>query len=115
MNKKFNSSSGNQFRDFLYIDDAINSIMKCLRNKKSNGHIINICSGLPVKIKIIINQICKKIKRGQPIFGKISLRPDEPLKLYSNYQKAKKILRWKPKTKLSEGLNKTIKFYEKRI
>ena len=102
MNKKFNSSSGNQFRDFLYIDDAINSI-------------INICSGLPVKIKIIINQICKKIKRGQPIFGKISLRPDEPLKLYSNYQKAKKFLRWKPKTKLSEGLNKTIKFYEKRI
>ncbi len=115
MNKKFNSSSGNQFRDFLYIDDAINSIMKCLRNKKSNGHIINICSGLPVKIKIIINQICKKIKRGQPIFGKISLRPDEPLKLYSNYKKAKKILKWKPKTKLSEGLNKTIKFYEKRI
>ena len=115
MNKSFNSSSGNQLRDFLYIDDAINSIMKCLKNKESNGHILNICSGSPVKIKFIINEICKKIKRGRPIFGKINLRPDEPLQLYSNYQKAKKFLGWKPKTKLSVGLNKTIKFYEKRI
>ena len=115
MNKNFNSSSGNQFRDFLYIDDAINSIMKCLNNKKSNGHIINVSSGFPVKIRFIINKICRKIKRGKPIFGKIALRPDEPLKLYSNYQKAKKLLGWKPKTKLNIGLNKTINYYEKRI
>ena len=71
MNKNFNSSSGNQFRDFLYIDDAINSIMKCLNNKKSNGHIINICSGFPVKIKFIINQICRKIKRGNLFLVKL--------------------------------------------
>ncbi len=115
MNNNFISSSGNQLRDFLYIDDAIDAIMKCLKNKESNGHIINICSGSPVKIKFIINKICKKIKKGKPIFGKIALRPDEPLKLYSNYQKAKKLLGWRPKIKLEAGINKTIKFYEKRI
>ena len=104
-----------EYPESKYIDDAINSIMKCLNNKKSNGHIINVSSGFPVKIRFIINKICRKIKRGKPIFGKIALRPDEPLKLYSNYQKAKKLLGWKPKTKLNIGLNKTINYYEKRI
>tara|TARA_B110000003_G_scaffold272312_1_gene307944 strand:+ start:1040 stop:1948 length:909 start_codon:yes stop_codon:yes gene_type:complete len=113
--KTFYSSSGNQVRDFLYIDDAVESMMKCLKNKKSNGQIINICSSSPVKIKLVINKIWKIIKKGEPLFGKIRLRPDEPKKLYSNYFKAKKILKWKPKIDLNQGIKKTIKYYEQRI
>ena len=89
--------------------------MRELLNSKSKWGVDNEAQIFDLSKKEKYDLICKKIKRGQPIFGKISLRPDEPLKLYSNYQKAKKFLRWKPKTKLSEGLNKTIKFYEKRI
>jgi nucleoside-diphosphate-sugar epimerase len=110
--KTFNSSSGKQVRDFLYIDDAIESIMKCLKNKESNGQIINVCSSSPVKIKFVINKIWKIIKKGKPIFGKIRLRPDEPTKLFSNYSKANKILNWKPTINLNQGIKKTIKYYE---
>ena len=110
--KTFNSSSGNQVRDFLYIDDAIESIMKCLKNKESNGQIINVCSSSPVKIKFVINKIWKIIKKGKPVFGKIRLRPDEPTKLFSNYFKANKILNWKPTINLNQGIKKTIKYYE---
>ena len=110
--KTFNSSSGNQVRDFLYIDDAIESIMKCLKNKESNGQIINVCSSSPVKIKFVINKIWKIIKKGKPVFGKIRLRPDEPTKLFSNYLKANKILNWKPTINLNQGIKKTIKYYE---
>lgn len=115
LNKKFDTSSGNQIRDFLYIDDAISAILLTLENKKSNGQIINICSNLPIKIKKVIKIINRKIKKGKPIFGKIRLRGDEPIKLYSNYDKAKKILNWKPKIKLLDGINKTIKYYDRRL
>ena len=43
-NKKFNCSKGNQLRDFIYIDDLINVILKVLKNKKLDGEIINIGS-----------------------------------------------------------------------
>lgn len=114
-NQKFSSSKGVQLRDFLYIDDAVEAIIKCLKNDKSNGHIINICSGSPIKIKLIIDKILKIIKRGKPLFGNKKLRPDEPLKLFSNFKKAKKFLNWSPKIGLNNGLKKTIKYYEQRI
>ena len=112
--KFFKVSSGNQERDFLFIDDAVDAILKTLNNTKSNGKIINICSGKPIKISQIILLIVKILKNGRPIFGKIKLRPDEPVKLYSNYAKARKILKWKPKITLLKGLSKTIKNYANR-
>ena len=44
-NKKFDCSSGNQLRDFIYIDDLINVLMKILKKKNWMGEIINIGSG----------------------------------------------------------------------
>ena len=61
MNKNFDCSSGLQYRDFLYIDDLIEVIFKTLRNKNSNGEILNIGSGKPVKVKNLILKICKII------------------------------------------------------
>lgn len=112
LNKKFKTSSGTQIRDFLYIDDAINALFLILNNKKSNSHILNICSNEPIKIKDVIELIVKKIKKGKPNYDEIKLRPDEPEQLYSSYSKAKKILQWKPKIKINQGLSKTIKYYE---
>ena len=58
-NKKFNCSEGIQSRDFLYIDDLINAIIKILKNKNVCGEIINIGSGKPIKIKKLILKIFK--------------------------------------------------------
>ena len=41
------------------------------------------------------------------------MRDDEVMNLYPNILKVKKYFNWKPKTKLVNGLKKTIKFYEK--
>ena len=53
-NKKFPCSNGNQLRDFLYIDDVVDAILKTLKSKKARGQIINIGTGEPKKIKKII-------------------------------------------------------------
>ena len=112
-NKNFKCSSGLQLRDFTYIDDVINAIIKTLKNSKSSGEIINIGSGKPISIKKVIIKICEMINSGNPIFGKISLRKDEIMKLYPNLKKAKKILAWESKIPLEIGLKKTIKFFSK--
>ena len=113
--KNFNCSDGKQSRDFLYVDDAVNSILKTLNNKKTNGKIINIGQGKPIMVKKVILMIVNMIQKGRPNFGKIKLRKDEPKILFPNIKDSSKILKWKTKISIKNGLLKTIKSYEKDI
>jgi nucleoside-diphosphate-sugar epimerase len=113
-NKKFPCSHGNQYRDFLYIDDLISAIFLVLKNKNSNGKIINIGSAKPQKIKNVINMIVNYYKSGVPQFGKISLRKEEGISVFPDITNAKKILKWKPKFNFKNGLKRTIKFYNEK-
>ena len=108
-NFDFNCSEGKQFRDFLYIDDAIDAIIKTLKNKNISGEIINIGSGKPQKIKNVILKITKLVGLGKPMFGKIKLRKDEINILYPSIKKAYDLLGWKPKINFNIGLKRTIK------
>lgn len=112
-NKEFNCSSGEQLRDFLYVDDFINAIYKSLNNKKAIGKIINIGYGKGIKVKKVILIIRKFLKKGFPKFNKIKLRKDEMMILYPSIKKASKILNWKPKINFIQGLKKTILDYKK--
>ena len=112
-NANFPCSSGKQWRDFLYIDDAVNAIIKCLLAKNLQGEILNIGSGKPKKIKRVIHLIKGLIKLGNPSFDKIKMRSDEINSLYPNIKKANKKLDWMPKVKFNDGIAKTINFYKK--
>jgi len=111
-NEKFNCSSGIQGKDFLYVDDAINAILKSFNNKNVLNKIINIGSGKKVKVKNLIKRIVKKIKLGKPLFGVLKMRSDEPKDSYPSIKRAKKLLNWEPKLSLDKGLSKTINYYK---
>ena len=110
--KKFPVSKGNQLRDFCYVDDVINAILLSLTRPKALGEVFNVGSGKPVSVKFIINKISKIIKQGKPQFNKIPFRKNESLKLYPSINKISRILGWKPKTNLNQGLVKTINYYK---
>ena len=113
-NIKFNCSDGNQFRDFIYIDDIIDAILKCLQNKKAVGKIYNLGSGQPKQIKNIISKISNYYSGGKPQYGKIKLRKDESKIIYANINKIKNELKWKPKTSFDYGMKKTFIYYDKK-
>ena len=112
-NKSFACTEGNQYRDFLYIDDFSELVLKILKSKKNKNGIYNVGFGRPTQVKNIINLIRKNIKKGKPIFGKIKMRKEEMKYTYPNIKKIKKNYKWKPKINVSDGLKKTIKFYAK--
>ncbi len=111
----FACSAGTQYRDFLYVDDFVSLIFKCLKNNRSHGEIFNIGSGKEKNIKKIILLIQKLIKGGKPDFGKIKFRNDEILKLYPNIKKVRKILKWTAKVSFVNGIKKTISFYKRNF
>jgi nucleoside-diphosphate-sugar epimerase len=111
-NKRFPCSSGDQLRDFVYIDDVVGAILKSLTNEKVKGKIINIGSGRPKKIKQIINYLKNVLKGGFPEFGKIKFRKDEILKIYPSIKRSTNLLKWHTKVPFEKGIKKTIQSYE---
>jgi len=108
---KFPCSNGEQYRDFLYVDDFVRAIFFSISNKKSIGKIINLGSGKPLKIKKIIQKIVKIYKKGKPLFGKIKLRKEEMRITYPDISNAKSILKWKPTISFKKGILKTVRYY----
>ena len=47
-----------------------------------------------------------------PVFNKVKLRIDEGKETFPNISLSNKILKWKPKVKLNEGLKRTIEHYK---
>jgi nucleoside-diphosphate-sugar epimerase len=108
----FPSSTGDQLRDFCYVDDTVRAILQTLVVPEAVGNVINIASGEPVSIREMIAKICSLTGSGKPLYGKINYRPGENMTLYANISKAKRILNWESRTKLDEGLKKTIDWYK---
>lgn len=112
-NKIFKCTPGLQKRDFIYVDDFVNLIKNILQQKKIRCETFNIGTGKPVTVKHVINKIKDMVNLGKPIFGGIKMRNEETMSLYPSIKKVSKLLNWKPRVKLSQGLKKTIKYYSK--
>lgn len=111
-NKKFPCSEGNQLRDFIYVDDVVEAVIKSLTSKNARGEIINIGSGKPRVVKKVIEKVIKISKGGDPQYGMFKKRKFEISKLYPNIKKAKNKINWIPKMPFEKGLKKTIKLYK---
>tara|TARA_Y100000816_G_C26108426_1_gene590190 strand:- start:254 stop:1174 length:921 start_codon:yes stop_codon:yes gene_type:complete len=112
-NLNFEVSSGQQVRDFIFIDDLVLAVYKSLNIKKNVGKIYNLGSGKPIRVKDLIDKIILKIGNGKPIYGKIPFRKDEQKKIYPSIEKIKRDFKFSPKYSIEKGLEKTIKFYKK--
>ena len=112
--KPFNMTLGEQTRDFVYIDDVIDSLIMAASNSLAKGQIINIGSGVPIKLADIAEKIeTMMCKKSLVHFGGKQYRKNEVMDYYVDLKKAKDILGWNAKTSLDDGLNKTIAYYQK--
>ena len=102
--------NGSQTRSFCYINDTIIGISKLL---ESNYELpVNI--GNPNEYSIIeLIKLISKITGTNSNIKFQKLPENDPKVRKPDITLAKKILNWKPKISLAEGLIKTIEFYKK--
>ncbi len=103
---------GNHYRDFTYIDDAIEIVTKLSKSKiDKKFDIFNICSSKPIKItKIlkIINSLNFKTK-----IIKKPLHDADVLKTFGDNRKVKRIVKKIKFTNYKSGVQNTVKWYKK--
>jgi dTDP-glucose 4,6-dehydratase len=106
---------GDQIRSWCYIDDMMEGIMLCLTNKKAIGEIFNI--GNP-KGTVTISSLAEKIVALCKTKSKIVYVPknyvDVELRI-PTIEKAERLLGFKPKVDLNDGIVKTFAWYKKYL
>jgi len=99
---------GEQTRDFLYVEDCAEFIVKACECDKCVGEIINAGTGKDISInnlaQLIINDtnLIEHVEHHHP--------QAEIMKLVCDNTKVKRLLNWEPKTSLEEGLLKLEKW-----
>lgn len=103
---------GFQTRDFCYIEDCVNAIIKAGESSKADGEVFNVCTGNDITILDLSKTINEII--GKDIETKFMPVREGDIKLRcGNPKKIKKVLGWKPAFTLKEGLENTLNYFSK--
>lgn len=103
---------GRQTRSFCYVTDLVDGILRLL---DSNEHFpVNI--GNPHEITIL--EFAERIRALTGSRGDLVFRPlpqDDPKRRRPDISKAKDLLKWQPKVPLEQGLQTTLKHFQKKF
>jgi dTDP-glucose 4,6-dehydratase len=101
---------GQQTRSFCYVTDLIEGIYRLMMS--TCGQPVNI--GNPDEMTVL--EFARKIIRATSSRSKIAFKPlpqDDPKQRRPDISRARKMLGWKPKVPLEEGLKHTIEYQGK--
>lgn len=105
------NGDGHQTRDFVFVHDVARANLLALTHDVIGE--INISTGIETSVNQIFHEIKKSTspdipeKHGPPM-------PGEQLRSVISFEKAARLLGWKPSTPLSEGLRKTVAFFREK-
>ncbi|MFH2095216.1 MAG: UDP-glucuronic acid decarboxylase family protein [Bacteroidota bacterium] len=106
---------GTQTRSFQYVDDLIEGFLRMMDTDDSVTGPVNLGNPGEYTMMELAEMIMKKVKSKSKIV--FLARPkDDPAKRQPDITLAKKLLNgWEPKVPVSEGLDRTIAYFEKVI
>lgn len=105
---------GKTSRDYTYIDDIVEGIIKSCEyviNNKNIYEILNLGNSNPITLLDVINTIGKILNKN-PIIETLNMQPGDVEKTFADISKAKRLINYEPKTTFEEGIKKFIKWYK---
>lgn len=117
--KDFAMTLGDQYRDFVYIDDVVDAIIKALTSvNQVNGEVVNIGSGVSCQVKKIAMLVADLIHPdaySRLEIGTVPYRTNEAMNYAVNIGRAEQLLGWQPTTNLEKGLQQTINHFRAQV
>lgn len=101
---------GSSKRDYTYVSDIIDGILAAL-NKNLNFAIINLGNSKPIQLRYFISLIEKSLGKKAKI-KQLPIQPGDISVTYANINKAKRLLGYKPKVKIEEGIKLFVEWYK---
>jgi UDP-glucose 4-epimerase len=103
------NGDGGQTRDFVYVDDVAAANLAALNG--ADNEILNIGTGIETSVTEIYNHLNELTAADMPIkYG--PAKAGEQCRSVIAVEKAAKILQWRPRLSLREGLSRTVDFFK---
>ena len=103
---------GTSSRDYTYIDDIVDGIVKSLE-RELDFEIINLGNNRPVTLSTFVETL-EQVTNKKAGINKLQKQAGDVEKTWANVVKARKLLGWKPKTDLSYGLRRYVEWLKQQ-
>lgn len=105
---------GVQLRDYIFVDDIVNAMMKCAEAPGAAGEVINLGSGNSSRFCDMVSMVINTVKNGRMEFipWPANYEKIETGDVSVDISKLKSITSWQPAYSLEEGIKKTFEYYK---
>ena len=101
---------GHESRDFVFIDDVVNSIILSINYSFTNNEIFNVGTGVPVSVLQVAKLLIDKFDKFVPINISGNYRIGDIRHNYANIDRIKEKLNYLPNITFEQGLNKFVQW-----
>ncbi len=102
--------SKDRFRDFVCIDDVVDSVLCCLESKKQKGFdVYNVSTGVKHTVEQVINEIQKNLSYKVDV-EYVAGTPGDQHGIYGDNTKLKQDYGWQPKTSFDLGIAQMVEW-----
>lgn len=99
--------NGTQTRDFIYVKDLVNALVKALDCKEASGETMILSTNTETSINSLFKMVCQVTGKNAPhVYG--PRRLDDIQRMLYSFEKAEKLLGWKPQYSLEDGLKEML-------
>ena len=108
---------GTTSRDYTFIDDIVDGIIKSCNyvlENKNVYEILNLGNSSPVSLKEMINTIGQALEI-KPDIEQLPMQPGDVERTYADISKAKRLIGYEPKTTFEDGIKKFVAWYKENI
>jgi nucleoside-diphosphate-sugar epimerase len=95
-------------RDYVYIDDAVDAMVRASEKTDSHFAVYNIGSGYSLSVQEVIRHVLDILQRDVPIVSEEEVRKNEINDVIADITKAKIKLGWRPRCSFSKGIKRVI-------
>jgi len=106
------TGTGNETRDFTYVLDLVQGLIKAGYYEDAVGQAFNLASGKETKIKDMISMVNNATNNSTPITQFPARKWDTKKRLLASIELASKLIDYKPNTKFQDGLKANMDWFE---
>jgi dTDP-glucose 4,6-dehydratase len=100
-------------RDWLYVDDDAEAIEALIEAELDSvaGEVINLATGVDVSVSRIADLVLAALGKPASLKEFVDERPGQVRRHVGSTEKAERLLGWRARTSLEEGLERTVAWY----
>jgi UDP-glucose 4-epimerase len=108
---------GDQYRDFTYVDDAVDAFLLMAQCEQANGQVYNLGGDAPITLHQLADLLIEVNGGGEYVTRAF---PEDRKRIdigsyYSDWSLIRSALGWKPAVGLREGLARTLAYYRENL